>query len=105
MVKTKVIQEELESRKLIEKAKREILMLNRNLTGDEAYRWIRSAAWIPGKPCARFRAHYSFPTKYFRNTNHRPGKSKDTHEDRRKRKSPCGAETHASGVEKRQPAF
>jgi AmiR/NasT family two-component response regulator len=40
MVKTRVIQEELESRKLIEKAK-EILMLNRNLTGDEAYRWIQ----------------------------------------------------------------
>jgi signal transduction protein with GAF and PtsI domain len=40
MVKTKVIQEELESRKLIEKAK-EILMLNRSLTGDEAYRWIQ----------------------------------------------------------------
>jgi signal transduction protein with GAF and PtsI domain len=40
MVKTKVIQEELESRKLIEKAK-EILMLSRNLKGDEAYRWIQ----------------------------------------------------------------
>jgi signal transduction protein with GAF and PtsI domain len=40
MVKTKVIQEELESRKLIEKAK-EILMLNRQLKGDEAYRWIQ----------------------------------------------------------------
>ncbi len=40
MVKTKVIQEELESRKLIEKAK-EILMANRQLKGDEAYRWIQ----------------------------------------------------------------
>lgn len=40
MVKTKVIQEELESRKLIEKAK-EILMANRHLKGDEAYRWIQ----------------------------------------------------------------
>jgi len=40
MVKTKVIQEELESRKLIEKAK-EILMLSRNFKGDEAYRWIQ----------------------------------------------------------------
>ncbi|MBU1053514.1 MAG: GAF and ANTAR domain-containing protein [Proteobacteria bacterium] len=40
MVKTKVIQEELETRKLIEKAK-EILMLRRNKSGDEAYRWIR----------------------------------------------------------------
>ena len=40
MVKTKVIQEELESRKLIEKAK-EILMVSRKLKGDEAYRWIQ----------------------------------------------------------------
>jgi signal transduction protein with GAF and PtsI domain len=40
MVKTKVIQEELESRKLIEKAK-EILMSSRQLKGDEAYRWIQ----------------------------------------------------------------
>ncbi len=40
MVKTKVIREELEARKLIEKAK-EILMLSRRLKGDEAYRWIQ----------------------------------------------------------------
>ncbi|MCK5310754.1 MAG: GAF and ANTAR domain-containing protein [Desulfobacteraceae bacterium] len=40
MVKTRVIQEELEARKLIEQAK-EILMHQRNLTGDEAYRWIQ----------------------------------------------------------------
>ncbi len=40
MVKTKVIAEELESRKIIEKAK-EILMLNRNLKVDESYRWIQ----------------------------------------------------------------
>jgi len=40
MVKTKVIQEELESRKLIEKAK-DILMSSRKLKGDEAYRWIQ----------------------------------------------------------------
>jgi len=40
MVKTKVIQEELESRKLIEKAK-EVLMQSRNFKGDEAYRWIQ----------------------------------------------------------------
>lgn len=40
MVKTKVIQEELESRKLIEKAK-EILMTSRGVKGDEAYRWIQ----------------------------------------------------------------
>jgi two-component system, response regulator PdtaR len=40
MVKTKVIQEELEARKKIEQAK-EILMHNRKFTGDEAYGWIR----------------------------------------------------------------
>lgn len=40
MVKTKVIQEELEARKKIEQAK-EILMLNRKLTGDQAYKWLR----------------------------------------------------------------
>jgi signal transduction protein with GAF and PtsI domain len=40
MVKTRVIQEELESRKLIEKAKEE-LMVRRGLAGADAYRWIR----------------------------------------------------------------
>lgn len=40
MVKTKVIQEELESRKRIELAK-EILMTNRRLSGEEAYIWLR----------------------------------------------------------------
>lgn len=40
MVKTKVIQEELEARKKIEQAK-EILMVTRKLNGDEAYGWIR----------------------------------------------------------------
>jgi signal transduction protein with GAF and PtsI domain len=40
MVKTKVIQEELESRKLIEKAK-EVLMTSRKMKGNEAYRWIQ----------------------------------------------------------------
>lgn len=40
MVKTKVVQEELETRKLVERAK-DILMNRRNKTGDEAYRWIR----------------------------------------------------------------
>ncbi|MBU3949312.1 MAG: GAF and ANTAR domain-containing protein [Proteobacteria bacterium] len=40
MVKTKVIQEELETRKLVEKAK-EILMHRRNKSGEEAYRWIQ----------------------------------------------------------------
>ena len=40
MVKTKVIQEELETRKLVEKAK-EVLMLRRNLKVEDAYRWIQ----------------------------------------------------------------
>ncbi len=40
MVKTRVIQEELETRKLVERAK-EILMRRQNMNGDEAYRWIQ----------------------------------------------------------------
>ncbi|MFH2058875.1 MAG: GAF and ANTAR domain-containing protein [Pseudomonadota bacterium] len=41
MVKTRVIQEELEARKLIEQAK-EILMQNRKLSGEDAYIWLRN---------------------------------------------------------------
>lgn len=40
MVKTKVIQEELEIRKLVERAK-EVLMRRRNMSGDQAYRWMQ----------------------------------------------------------------
>lgn len=40
MVKTKVIQEELETRKIVEKAK-EVLMRKRNMKADEAFRWIQ----------------------------------------------------------------
>ena len=40
MVKTKVIQEELETRKLVERAK-EILMRQPNMNGDDAFRWIQ----------------------------------------------------------------
>lgn len=40
MVKTKVIQEELESRKTVEKAK-ELLMQRRQMTGQQAYRWLQ----------------------------------------------------------------
>ncbi len=40
MVKTRVIQEELEARKLVERAK-EVLMQRRNKSGKEAYRWIQ----------------------------------------------------------------
>jgi signal transduction protein with GAF and PtsI domain len=40
MVKTKVIQEELETRKLVERAK-EVLMRRRELSGKDAYRWMQ----------------------------------------------------------------
>lgn len=40
MVKTKVIQEELETRKMVERAK-EVLMRRRSIGGREAYRWIQ----------------------------------------------------------------
>jgi signal transduction protein with GAF and PtsI domain len=40
MVKTKVIQEELETRKLVERAK-EVLVNRRKMPADEAYRWIQ----------------------------------------------------------------
>ncbi|MBF0117604.1 MAG: GAF and ANTAR domain-containing protein [Desulfobacterales bacterium] len=40
MVKTRVIQEELLTRKLVDKAK-EILMKRRNMKVDEAYRWLQ----------------------------------------------------------------
>ena len=40
MVKTKVIQEELETRKFVERAK-EVLMRRRKMKADEAHRWIQ----------------------------------------------------------------
>jgi len=40
MVKTKVIQEELETRKLVERAK-EVLVRRRKMSGEQAYRWIQ----------------------------------------------------------------
>jgi len=40
MVKKKVVQEELETRKMVGRAK-EVLMHAQNLNGDEAYRWIQ----------------------------------------------------------------
>jgi signal transduction protein with GAF and PtsI domain len=40
MVKTRVIQEELETRKLVERAK-EVIMRKRHMNVDEAYRWIQ----------------------------------------------------------------
>ena len=49
MVKTKVIQEELETRKMVERAK-EILMHRRNMKGDEAFRWIQKRSMDSRKP-------------------------------------------------------
>jgi len=40
LVKTKVIQEELETRKLVERAK-EVLMQKRKIKADDAYRWLQ----------------------------------------------------------------
>lgn len=40
IIKTRVIEQELKSRKIIERAK-EILMQRREMNGEEAYRWIR----------------------------------------------------------------
>ena len=40
MVKTKVIQEELETRKVVDRAK-EILMQRKRMSGDVAYRWLQ----------------------------------------------------------------
>jgi signal transduction protein with GAF and PtsI domain len=40
IVKSKVIQEELETRKLVEKAK-DVLITRRKMAGDEAFRWIQ----------------------------------------------------------------
>jgi signal transduction protein with GAF and PtsI domain len=52
MVKTKVVQEELETRKLVERAK-EILMRRRNLKADEAYRWIQKRSMDSRKSMRR----------------------------------------------------
>jgi len=49
MVKTRVIQEELEARKLIERAK-EILMVRRNMSGQQAYRWLQKRSMDVRKP-------------------------------------------------------
>ncbi len=43
MVKSKVIQEELETRKLVEKAK-EIIMGRKNMNGNDAFRWIQKTS-------------------------------------------------------------
>lgn len=49
MVKTKVVQEELETRKLVDRAK-EVLMKRRNKSGEEAYQWIRKRSMDTRKP-------------------------------------------------------
>lgn len=49
MVKTKVIQEELETRKMVERAK-EILMHRRQMKGDEAFRWLQKRSMNSRKP-------------------------------------------------------
>lgn len=51
MVKTKVIQEELETRKLVERAK-EILMSRRNMTGEQAFRWMQKRS-MDSRKCMR----------------------------------------------------
>ncbi len=48
MVETKVIQEELETRKLVERAK-EILMRRRRINGEEAFRWIQKRSMTTRK--------------------------------------------------------
>jgi len=52
MVKTKVIQEELETRKLVERAK-EVLMNRRKMDGDEAYRWLQKRSMDSRKSMRR----------------------------------------------------
>jgi len=49
MVNTKIIQEELETRKMVERAK-EILMHRRSMKGDEAFRWIQKRSMDSRKP-------------------------------------------------------
>jgi len=48
LVKSKVIQEELETRKLVEKAK-DVLMTRRKMAGDEAFRWLQKRSMTSRK--------------------------------------------------------
>ncbi len=52
MVKTKVIQEELETRKQVEKAK-EVLMRRRDMKADEAFRWLQKRSMDSRKSMRR----------------------------------------------------
>lgn len=49
MVKTRVIQEELETRKQVERAK-EVLMRRRNKTGEQAFQWIQKRSMDTRQP-------------------------------------------------------
>ncbi|HSO19328.1 MAG TPA: GAF and ANTAR domain-containing protein, partial [Desulfosarcina sp.] len=49
MVKTKIIQEDLETRKLVERAK-EILMHRRGMQANDAFRWIQKRSMDARKP-------------------------------------------------------
>jgi signal transduction protein with GAF and PtsI domain len=49
MVKTQVIQQELETRKIMDRAK-EILMRRRNLSAEDAHRWIQKRSMDKRKP-------------------------------------------------------
>jgi two-component system, response regulator PdtaR len=48
LVKSRVIQEELETRKLVEKAK-EVLMSRRKMSGEDAFRWIQKRSMASRK--------------------------------------------------------
>jgi two-component system, response regulator PdtaR len=48
LVKSKVIQEELETRKLVEKAK-DVLMTRRKMAGEEAFRWLQKRSMTSRK--------------------------------------------------------
>ncbi len=52
MVETKVIQEELETRKLVDRAK-EVLMRRRGMKADEAYRWMQKKSMDSRKSMRR----------------------------------------------------
>jgi len=52
MVKTKVIQEELETRKLVERAK-EVLTRRRKMSADDAYRWMQKRSMDSRKSMRR----------------------------------------------------
>jgi signal transduction protein with GAF and PtsI domain len=52
LVKTQVIEKELETRKLVDRAK-EILMKRRRLSGEDAYRWIQKRSMTTRQPMRR----------------------------------------------------